>query len=94
MVFLLAVSYAGDAAECGRSFREALGPKPCHLTRTVNPLASVLPADQAFDVPDFRTGSMGLDLPIAFGDPLSIEDDAWRSNHWTNMVPIPPLSHR
>lgn|SRR5437588_12916118 len=57
------------------SFRIALRSEPIYAAAALHPLVKVGLARQALDVPDFRTGTVGLDLPVALRDAFRLEDD-------------------
>jgi hypothetical protein len=57
------------------SFRVTLRSEPIYAPGTLHPIVNVGFADQASDVADIRTGTVGLDLPIPFIDALRLEDD-------------------
>src|ERR1700722_6087755 len=67
------------------SFRVALGPQPPDLAVAVEPLIDLGFGLEAVDVSDLDAGAVRLDLPVALGDPLQLEDDSRRFSHSRNM---------
>ena len=60
----------------GWSFRVALRSEPIYSSTALHPVIKVGLARQTLDVPDFGTGTVGLDLPVAFRNAFRFEDDA------------------
>jgi hypothetical protein len=57
-------------------FRVALGTKPIYAAAALHPVIKIGFALQTLDDANFLTGTVGLNLPIVFGNSLWFEDDA------------------
>ena len=60
--------------------------KPNQLTVPVYPFINVGLARKALDVSDFRTRTVGLNLPIILGNSPLDKDDTGRFAHTANMT--------
>lgn len=72
-----------------RLLRVTLGSQPGDFALAREPLISIGFAREALDVANFSPGTMGLDLPIAFGDSLAGKGNAGRFFHPANMPKSP-----
>jgi hypothetical protein len=57
------------------SFRVALRSEPIYTPGALHPLVNFGFARQPFDVSDFDTGTVGLDLPVTLGNALWLKND-------------------
>jgi hypothetical protein len=78
---------AGGPRACGTSFRVTLRSQPPGFAVSRQPFVCIGLAYETLDVPNFSTGTVGFNLPIAIGDALRGKDDAGRFAHSANMTP-------
>jgi hypothetical protein len=74
------------------SFCVTLRSQPRDLALSRQPLINIGLAYKPLDVPNFSARTVGLYLPIAFGNALAGKDDAGRFAHNANMTPYRPDS--
>jgi hypothetical protein len=73
----------------GLSFRVTLRSKPVYAAASLHPFIDVGFALQPLDVPNFRSGTVCINLPIAFGNSLRLENDSdtWGFAHEAEYDP-------
>src|SRR6266849_6418791 len=68
-------------ASCGWSFRVALRSQPIYAPASLQPLINFNFALKPLNVPNFGSGVVSLDLPVALCNALVFEDDPRRFAH-------------
>src|SRR6266849_4349231 len=68
-------------ASCGWSFRVALRSQPIYAPASLQPLINFSFALKPLNVPNFGSGVVSLDLPVALCNALVFEDDPRRFAH-------------
>ena len=80
-----------DLGNAGGSFCVTLRSQPRDLALSRQPLISFDLAYEALDVPDFGSGTVSFNLPIALGDAFAGKGDAGRFAHTTYMDRAGPV---
>jgi hypothetical protein len=73
--------------------RVTSGPQPFDLAVAGQPIINGRLVLEPFDVVNFGSRTVRLDLPVTLRNSLRLENDAWRFAHPRNMQVFAPLSN-